>query len=67
MAGHLWGPTARYRVRIANDPLVARARELFPAAHALLALEAAAGDSPRPDPALPSGAVPRENDPGRQR
>jgi len=60
MAGHLWGPGRRYRVLIAGDSMVERARELFPEASALLALDAA-GDHPGPDPALPTGAVPGEN------
>ncbi len=70
MAGRLWGPTARYRVLIANDAVVARARELFPEASALLALDAAMDDAPGPaptlDPALPRETRPGENLRGRQ-
>jgi carboxyl-terminal processing protease len=69
MAGRLWGPTARYQVLIAADPVVARARELFPEASALLAPEAALNLEPGPAPdgheALPTAPRPGEN-PGQR-
>ncbi len=45
IAGYLWGPTARYRVLIANDAAVEQARDHFGQAGELLALHAAAGQS----------------------
>jgi hypothetical protein len=40
IAGNVWGPTERYRVLLASDPVLKQARTLFPQANELLALTA---------------------------
>jgi carboxyl-terminal processing protease len=39
IAGNLWGPSERYRVMLATDPVLAEAMKLFPQASDLLALD----------------------------
>lgn len=40
IAGNVWGPTERYRVLLASDPVLKEARTLFPQASEFLALTA---------------------------
>jgi carboxyl-terminal processing protease len=40
IAGNVWGPTERYRVLLASDPVLKEARTLFPQASEFLALRA---------------------------
>ncbi len=53
IAGNIWGPTARYRVFLSADPILAEARTLFPQASDLLAL--AAQQSGTPGAVAPAG------------
>ncbi len=60
IAGNLWGPTERYRVLLASDPMLAEARELFPQALEMLALRQQNGG--RPGPWQAAGGAPGSAD-----